>query len=617
MNCIKKKYESFCFQWKRESFRKGFSTLIGAIIINFVNGAIYSLCTLAVYQISYIKAKGGSIEIEHLTFYYPIELVFQCVSSFGSGIIYKKLGLHATNLIGITILIIGDYIMYLSNHLAIDLISMILGGIGTGIILYPSTTNAYEWFPLNNGIIVGIMETMISFGSFFWTFFGEKLINSDEIPSEEDTNLYSMDIAIRMKLYLIIQIIVFLVAFILSFILMYERKNYNTEIQIDIKSQDGDLFSKATNIDSSSDLGENFLKDDENINYDENIIDSGITLSNKKYTKNSNSKYNEEKIDFDTSNEYNNNINEINNDEDNDSIAKKLSQEREKYKNEKENKDKNKKRRKSKEENNEGFKGFFNEDLNLRFEGDEFVLTDEDEEEKEVSLKFLLKFTLKSKRLILFIVIVILQAPVSNMAFALYREIGEYYKIETRYLQLVGSLYFIFECLSSFVFGVLCDYCSLKYLLLFINIVGTVVGFTYCLTFKNGLIFFLVQNFLSFSAGGYYPVKDCYLMKVFGKAIYIELSAFVSFLVSLAINLITPITFLVLSGLEDKKLAYWILFVSFGAINFVGTILNFWLSETPVDKSELIMEEEKEEKEKKEEKEDKENKEEKEGKEDL
>jgi hypothetical protein len=34
-----------------------------------------------------------------LTFYYPIELVFQSLSAFGSGIIYKNMGLHATTLI--------------------------------------------------------------------------------------------------------------------------------------------------------------------------------------------------------------------------------------------------------------------------------------------------------------------------------------------------------------------------------------------------------------------------------------------------------------------------------------------------------------------------------------
>ena len=190
---------------------------------------------------------------------------------------------------------------------------------------------------------------------------------------------------------------------------------------------------------------------------------------------------------------------------------------------------------------------------------------------------------LKSKRLLIFSAIVILQAPVSNMAFTLYREIGEYKKVDVKYLQLVGSLYFIFECLSSFVFGILCDYMQLKYLLFFINGIGTIVGFIYCLTFENGLIFFLVQNFLSFSAGGYYPVKDCYLMKVFGNDIYIELSGYVSFLVALTINLLTPIIYVVQSNLENKEIGYWILFVTFGFLNLIALILNFFLNETPLD----------------------------------
>jgi MFS family permease len=281
MNCIKQKYESFCMQWKLDSFRKGFSSVIGAIIMNFFNGAIYSLCTLAVYQISYIKAKGGSIEIENLTYYYPIELLFQCISAFISGIIYKTFGLHATNLLGVATLIIGYYLMYLSNHFALDVLSMILGGIGTGIILYPSTTNAYEWFPSNNGLIVGIMETMISFGSFFWSFIGEKIINYDEEISDEETNLYSMEIAIKIKLYLIIQIIGWLVAYILQFLLTYERKNYNPEIQIDIKSEEGHLFSKKSDTDTNTDFDESFLNID-NINYDENVIGNDQMGINKR-----------------------------------------------------------------------------------------------------------------------------------------------------------------------------------------------------------------------------------------------------------------------------------------------------------------------------------------------
>ena len=68
-----------CFsQFKNKQFLKGLSTVLGACIVNFLNGEIFSLITLVVYEISYIKQIDSSISIDHLTFYYPIEIFFQC-----------------------------------------------------------------------------------------------------------------------------------------------------------------------------------------------------------------------------------------------------------------------------------------------------------------------------------------------------------------------------------------------------------------------------------------------------------------------------------------------------------------------------------------------------------
>ena len=535
MISLQTKFRKICNKFHDKNFVKGISTLIGASSINFLVGAIYSLCTLSVYEVSYIKGKGSSIEIEHLTFYYPVEIFFQCISAFISGIIYKKYGLHKTNFLGVTILCLGYYLMYLSTNLIMDIISMILGGIGTGIILYPSTTNAYEWFKDHNGIIVGIMETMISFGSFFFSMIGEKIINNNEIPSHEDDNLYDFEIGQRMKIYLIIQIITLISTFLLSLILMYEKKR----------------------------------NEDENII---NIINNSELLRLEKNDDNDKDDSNEELEIKDNS--PNNNINK---DKKEDNIIKGILNDIDLEKNKKEENIPIK----NKQSEEIIIKHILNKNLSKS-------TINYKKKQKDKNFNKLLKLALKSNRLILFSIIVVFQAPVANMTFSLYREIGEYEKIEVKYLQLVGSLYFIFECLSSFVFGLLCDYVKLKHLLLFINGVGTFVGFTYCLTFKNSFIFFLVQNFLSFSAGGYYPVKDCFLMKVFGKDIYIELSGYVSFLVAFSVNLLTPLSYFVISGLQNKDMAYWILFLSFGALNFIGFILNFFLKETPIDLEKMI-----------------------------
>ena len=535
------KIRTFISRFKNKDFRKGVSTLVGACLLNFFAGAIYSLCTLSVYEISYIKAKGGSINIDHLSFYYPIEIIFQCFSSIASGIIYKEMGLHVTNLIGVTIICLGYFTMYISSSLLLDLLSMILGGIGTGIILYPSTTNAYKWFMDHNGIIVGVMETMISFGSFFFAFIGEKIINNDEEPSDEGDNLYRIEIGIKVKDYLVMQIISLIGAFLLSFLLMFVKEDDNEkQIMSDIeKTKNVDVFKEDNKNEKKEEKEEDKNKEEEkNEKKDEVNIDD---KNNETLKINDETKIKEpiKKKKDDQDKDYT-----IEDDADDDD-------------------EKNKRPLLSKKDNGEP-------------------------KEKKLNILAVLKFVLKSKRLLIFSAIVILQSPVSNMAFTLYREIGEYKKIDVKYLQLVGSLYFIFECMSSFVFGILCDYIQLKYLLFFINAVGTIVGFVYCLTFENGLVFFLVQNFLSFSAGGYYPVKDCYLMKVFGNDIYIELSGYVSFLVALTINLLTPIIYFIQSNLENKEIGYWILFVTFGFLNLIALILNFFLNETPLDYKEAL-----------------------------
>ena len=82
------------FKFQDKNFAKGISTLIGAAIINFLTGSSYSLCTLSVYEISYIKGIGGDISIEHLTFYHPVGVFFQCISTIISGTIFNSLLFH-------------------------------------------------------------------------------------------------------------------------------------------------------------------------------------------------------------------------------------------------------------------------------------------------------------------------------------------------------------------------------------------------------------------------------------------------------------------------------------------------------------------------------------------
>ena len=79
---------------------------------------------------------------------------------------------------------------------------------------------------------------MISFGSFFFAFIGEKIINKNEIPSNDKDNLYNFEIGKRIKIYLVIQIITLISAFMLSFILMFEKTNVHDYILENINNSE-------------------------------------------------------------------------------------------------------------------------------------------------------------------------------------------------------------------------------------------------------------------------------------------------------------------------------------------------------------------------------------------
>ena len=150
---------------KNPNFIFGILSVIGSCLINFVYPSVFAFCTLCVYQTSYIKHNGGIADISYTMFYYPVLLLFQSIFGLIAGIIFSKVGVHWTNLIGTFIFILAAFIMYISARFYLDMISSALYGIGVSILMFPSTTNSCKYFMNHIGLINGIVETFISLGS--------------------------------------------------------------------------------------------------------------------------------------------------------------------------------------------------------------------------------------------------------------------------------------------------------------------------------------------------------------------------------------------------------------------------------------------------------------------
>lgn len=493
--CLRMK-RFFFVKLKDQNFLKGISTICGASLLNLIAGSVFSVCQLMIYEISYIHHANpeNGITSDNETFYYPVELLSQTIATFFSAILDKKLGLHYTNLIGMVILIIGYFILLFSKSFAADIVSLIFSGVGTGIISYPSTANACEWFKDNNGLIIGIIETMISLGSFSYNLMGENITNPEKVESVsigDEDKLYEKNIADRFKIYIIWLIVSVILLYGLSFAMTFKKPK--------------ELFRDTSN------------------------VTVGLLSM------------------------------EIENENENDNLN---------------------------EQNQEKFS---EKQLGL-------ISNTVEHEKVKKDLKKMLFTAIKSKDLILFIIIVVLEAPLHSLIFSLNRSIGEFKKINQLFLTSLGPVNFIFECVGGLIIGILCDLVAKRYLLFFNFGGNTIISFFYCLTFGYSFWFFLFTNLSSFISGGFYSFKDYYLIRIFGVDLYVELMACVNLLASIVVIALTPLSYsLQYNSDTESDAPYWILFSICGILSLVGLGLSIYIKEDPINYSDLLDDNDKEE----------------------
>jgi fucose permease len=144
-----------------------------------------------------------------------------------AGIIFAKLGVHWSNLVGCVIYILAAFIMYSSARFYLDMISSILYGISCAILAFPSTINTCKYFMNRVGLVNGIIATLQSIGTTFFTYIGEQMINPEKVQSDPKDHLYNKEISSRVKYFLLLQIFCILGSFIVCEMLIktYDENN--------------------------------------------------------------------------------------------------------------------------------------------------------------------------------------------------------------------------------------------------------------------------------------------------------------------------------------------------------------------------------------------------------
>ena len=160
-----------------------------------------------------------------------------------------------------------------------------------------------------------------------------------------------------------------------------------------------------------------------------------------------------------------------------------------------------------------------------------------------------------------------------NLVLVMWRPVGINQEISTSTLQTIGTVNFIMTSIGTPFFGFLADKLSFRVLYTIIGGVTSLIGFTFCLTFKNGLLFAIMVCGMNFILGGYLAVLPPHYMKVFGMKYYVEIGGVIGLAALIMGPLCAFFAFFVEKGIDNKLLAYKIIFNSGAALNIVSVII--------------------------------------------
>ena len=208
----------------------GISSLIGCFLCGIIKGIGWIMIFLIIYLMSYLKLYQKDLTMKS---YYPFYCIFNIALGIFSpvgGFFVYYFGPNRTILISSFIVILGNYIMYISKNLIIDYFALFIFATGMGISGNVSLKNAVEFFPGKYGLINGLDSTVIAIGELIFNYLAEYVyINPNHDEPIDD--FYTGDVPLNFKYYLLIQM---LIIGIITFLAVFFIFPSNHIIQKDI-----------------------------------------------------------------------------------------------------------------------------------------------------------------------------------------------------------------------------------------------------------------------------------------------------------------------------------------------------------------------------------------------
>jgi MFS family permease len=591
---------------KKQTLKDGILTLVANEFHRIFFGCVMVVLNLTTYLMSYLRhyQEEKTITLQYTYFLGPIMSITMGLFTPTVGIIENKIGLKLSIVLGSVLSIWSSVILYLSKNYFVDLFAFFIMSLGSAMSALMSR-NLMGYFFHVRGKLSGIISVIGSLVSAAYNEIGEKwIVNPNSEEAVVDKSYYTFDVSKNLLTFYKFSWVCITIGTILTLIFIVpfdSKKHVKLFPPKGLKKFDKNKFKKFGKKPSKK---EDILKDDK----------MGPLIPEEE-------KKDDQHEEIDTNKEKEENDKEIK-EEEKDNVP-----ELEKKNIKKEKKDKlvtkitvpvsnsSSSRSKSfftssdndihKEIENENridkkrshsvihtavlpSKAFF---LNIIPEMENIAVPPlVRPQRKKFNLK-LIKQALKSRRVLFLFLMGVFSSPLNNFLMSTWRPIGIRKGIPTYYLQKVGTYRPFITCGATVIFSILSDYIPFRYLYASFSILSTIIGITFCFTFRSPIFFIFIILLNSVVFSGNMSITSPHYMKVFGLKYYIEIGGVIGLSRVFMSPLCTVFIFLFetyiaapeegQSPTEVSDKPYFILFITCGLLNVIATILSLFETEEP------------------------------------
>lgn len=587
---------------RKQTFKDGILTLIGNEFHRIGFGCLMVIHNLTTYLISYLRhyQDEKSITLQYSYFIGPVMSITMGLFTPCVGIIENKIGLKLSLVLGGILNLWSSVILYFSKNYYFDLFAFFISSLGSGLSVLLSR-NLMGYFFHVRGKLSGILSVIGSLVSAGYNEIGEKwIVNPNSEEATVDKSYYTYDVSKNMLAFLRICWICIIVSTALTviFIVPFDKKKH---IQLFKPKRSKEFDKKKKYMKIKGKIKEEILQDDKIgplIPEDEKIEEPKEKMDeeNEKELKEEErdivnelkpkGKRKNKKREDDFSKTLSVPIFNISSKDKSlyssnliDNISKEINNEE----------NKNYQRKRSHSVTNTSLMPSKTLLLNLIPEIEVVAVPPLDKPTRKKFSLQLIKQALKSRRVLFLFLMGLFSSPLGNFLMSTWRPIGIRKGIPTIYLQNIGTYRPFITCGATLIFSTLSDYVPFRYMYFGFSILSTIIGVTFCFTFRSPGFFSFIILLNSIVFAGKMSITGPHYMKVFGLKYYIEIGGVIGLSRVFMSPLCTVFIFLFetyIAAPEDGQdpaqvsdMPYIILFVTTGLLNVVSAILSLFETE--------------------------------------